>query len=244
MPCKVSYYGQRKPGPGVKPVSADAPPKVPFNAPKYPINPWNGKHLPLHKEPRPTFAETNPSTVVMRWTMAAGGDYIETNTAPTNTSGYIWQIEHEEDEYNVHYFYMVEAVNPSLSLYWDGIPATCKPPTPAGMLWEIVAVVGHAIFLESRCLSMWDEPGYCPVSGDFTIPNDGEIGVDMTFTDGYSNATPGTVLRIGTMTGQTVSVTVGTSGELLGYVGVIALGNPNLGTTSYYRIDSTGRLEQ
>lgn len=305
MPCKASYYGNRKPGAGVRPISTETPPKIPFNAPKYPVNPWTGKHMPLHKDTATSdLVSMGASTVRLFWRMSTGGDWIEQSMAPTNVSGYFWVMDHESDDSGEHSFYMIESPYPAplpystlrlfwtdseghttesndsapdntpgyywgidhridangehsvymverafpsetpLTLYWNGVASANRPATPAGMIWEVVSVTGHAIYNESRCLSWKDIPGNSPVTGSITLGDDTFESADFSFTDGYCDAPEGTVIVIGTGEGTTTQVTVGASGELVGYVGVIAVGDPDTGTTSFYRISSGGRLEQ
>lgn len=250
MPCNISYYGSNKPGKGVRPIQTNAPPKVPFNAANYPINAWNGKHLPLRK----TTTESSSSTAVvsavrMFWRMAVGGDWIEQTEAPTNTSNYFWVLDHHEEDSGVHFIYMVEKAfptpsTPTLSLYWDGVLAPCRPPTPAGYVWEVVSVDGLKIYNESRCLATIDLPGYCPVNDSLTlIDSDGEA-ISVEFVDGKATLPEGTVISgIDAATGDAVYLTAEADGSLSGFVGVMAIMDPDTGESSNYRVSSSGIME-
>lgn len=140
-------------------------------------------------------------------------------------------------------FWYELSINGDLELYWNGVLQATRPATPRGELWEVVSVDGHKIYMESRCLSFEDIPGSTPYAGVLSLNTDESTALSVTFTAGLCNAAPGTVLQIGTGSGTTVSITVGAGGELTGYVGVVAIGDPATGTTSYYRISSTGLLE-
>jgi len=188
------------------------------------------------------------STVVVMWGTTPG---VAGEDGPAPTTGYYWALESWTDLNGVHTFQYVEkSLTDGLTVQksWNGVVQDCIPPTPKGQVWEVVdlTLVAGVLTLvsESRCLSMWDEPGRCPVSGDFSIPIDPDNNLDVTFTDGFCDAPAGTVLQMGTQDGQTISVTVGAGGELTDYVGIVAIGDPATGTTSYYRISSSGRLEQ
>jgi hypothetical protein len=66
MPISVSYFGKNKPGPGVKPVRVDANVKTPFGK-KNPVNWWNGKHVPLHREETGTGGGSGSSHVEIEY---------------------------------------------------------------------------------------------------------------------------------------------------------------------------------
>lgn len=132
--------------------------------------------------------------------------------------------------------------------HWDAFEQDCMPETPAGYLWEftgatIVSGVIH-MWSRSRCLSRITIPGTCPITGSINLNTDTETGGSVSFTAGLCGAAEGTVFLVGTEDGATVEVTVGAGGILTGYTGVIAIGDPATGTTSFYRIGSTGKLEQ
>ena len=199
----------------------------------------------LHKEPAPT----TPSSLRMFWRMAAGGDWIEQTEAPANTVNCFWVFSKHEEDSGVHFVYMVEKAFPSetqsLSLYWNGVLADCRPPTPAGYIWEVVSVDGMKIYNESRCLSMIDQPGYCPVNDNLTLIDSEGEPVSIEFVDGKATLPEGTVISgIDAATGNAVYLTAEADGTLTGFVGIVAIMDPDTGESSNYRISSSGIMEE
>lgn len=137
-----------------------------------------------------------------------------------------------------------EPATPALELYWDGVLATCRPPTPIGHIWEVVAVDGLKIYNESRCLATIDLPGYCPVNDSLTlIDSDGEA-ISVEFVDGKATLPEGTVISgIDAATGDAVYLTAEADGSLSGFVGVMAIMDPDTGESSNYRVSSSGIME-
>jgi len=179
--------------------------------------------------------------------MAAGGDWIEQTEAPTNTSNYFWVLDHHEEDSGVHFLYFIEKAFPavSLSLYWNGVLATCRPPTPAGYIWEVVNVDGSKIYNESRCWSIIDQPGYCPVSDNLTLlDSDGEA-ISVEFDEGKAVLPEGTVISgVDAATGNAVYLTVGADGTMSGFEGVMSIVDPDTGAPSNYRVSSSGIMEE